>query len=96
MLEGMMVYTWVSLNVHRQMKFTTLIDESVKKKSSKHGGFKILPWTCKKKILGTKIYTYFFVIIPFTWTSSKALKEVISFSFAFKYDICIKKHPKLL
>ena len=32
MLEGMMVNTWVSLNVHRQMKFTTLIDESVKKK----------------------------------------------------------------
>ena len=37
MLEDMMVYTWVSLNVHRQMKFTALIDESVKKNPVKRG-----------------------------------------------------------
>ena len=63
MLEGMMVYTWFALNIPRQMKFTALIDESVKKISSKYGGFKILPWTCKRKILRTKIYIYIFVNI---------------------------------
>ena len=84
MLEDVMVYTWFALNIPRQMKFTALIDESVKKISSKYGGFKILPWTCKRKILRTNIYIYIFL-----WISSKAFKEVISSSFAFKYIIYV-------
>ena len=95
MLEGVMVHIWVALNVPRPMEFTAFIDESVKKKksiSSQHGGFIILPGTCKKKIFWTEIYVFFVIIrFSFTWISSKVFKEGISFSFKFNMLYMYKK-----
>ena len=45
MLESIMVHIWVAVMPPRPMKFTTFIDESVRKNksiSSSYAGFKIL------------------------------------------------------
>ena len=71
MTEGMLVHIWISLIFPHTMKFTAFIDELVEKKIwSKHGRFKILPWTCNEKIVWIKIYIFFVIIhFSFRWIS---------------------------
>ena len=86
MTEGMLVHIWISLIFPHTMKSTAFIDELVEKKIwSKHGRFKILPWTCNEKIVWIKIYIFFVIIhFSFRWISLKVLKETILSSFTFQ------------